>query len=87
MPRIVFQRTIKGNGEKIEEVGIEVKAVNPPVARQLARVFARAQFPTAKNIFSPEVTSVEETEQATFSQLFPETIIRATHLVTLNVVR
>lgn len=75
-PRIRKQFTF----EDRTELEVEVPAVNAVVARQRARVFARRHFPTARNIFHPEVSD-SVPRQTTFSDLFPESISREDYRV------
>lgn len=86
MPELVTQQTIGGNGQRVERWVIEVQAANALIARQRARVWARAQAPNARNVFSPEVKKEGETVQSTFNDIVPESIERKEHQVELTVV-
>lgn len=77
-PRIRKQFT---SGDRTE-LEIEVPAVNALVARQRARLFARREFPLAKNVFHPEVDD-SIPRQTTFSEMFPESIAREDYRVTV----
>jgi len=75
-PKIKKQFTFKDR----TELEIEVPAVNALVARQRARIFTRKEFPTARNIFHPEVDD-SIPRQTRFSELFPESISRDNYRV------
>ncbi|EGQ44215.1 MAG: hypothetical protein J07AB43_02740 [Candidatus Nanosalina sp. J07AB43] len=51
----------------------EVDAVNEIVARNRVRSYARRNNPRVKNILEPKIDSVEDTEQGTLRQYFPNT--------------
>lgn len=86
MSKLIRQQSIGGDGQNVESWVIEVNAVNEFVARQRARIFARWQDVTIKNILSPEIVSSEPV-QTTFSDLFPESIRMETYRVEVIVVR
>lgn len=86
MPELVAQQSVAGNGQRVEEWTIELKSANDFTARQRARAYVRRVAPQAMNILSPEVVSSETTEQATFSDIFPEDFGREMHRVEVTVV-
>lgn len=86
MPKIVSQQTIDSNGDKIEKFGVEIEAANEFVARQRVRGYMRRQFPTIKNIMTPELTS-QNTKQSTFNDIVPKTIEVKEFVITVTVVR
>ena len=86
MPEIISQQTVTTNGEKVEKFVVEVDAVNKFAARQRARGYMRRNFPSIKNVMTPELKS-SNTKQSTFNDLMPDMIKAETHKIEVTTVR
>lgn len=78
--------SIQSVGENDLNITIRILAANNFVAKQRARLFIRRNYPSARNILSPNISGSEPV-QTTFNDLFPETFNREQYEVSLVVKR
>lgn len=73
-PELIRQETLDTSPEStVENLVFRVYAANRTRARVIARGYIRKNYPTIKNILSPEVLSSEKAKQSTIRNFFPDT--------------
>lgn len=87
-PKLIAQQTVgETDNGRVEKWTYEVEAVNELVAKNAIRKYVRVNYPFVKNILSPEVTDIDDTEQGKLRQFFPESMHQEKMEVEVLVVR
>lgn len=86
MTKIVRQTTLDPE-QGVDKFTVKTKAPTRLAAKQRARQYMRRQVPTAKNVFTPRVSSREEAEQSNLRDFFPKTWHSEEFMVEITVVR
>lgn len=87
-PKLVAQETVgQTDNGMVEKWTYEFEAVNELVAKNAIRKYVRVNYPFVKNILSPEVTDINDTEQGKLRQFFPESMHQEEMRVEVLVVR
>lgn len=74
-PKFISQRSSSGRMDmNIQTWTYKIDAANELIARNRVRAYVRRNNPRVKNILEPKVDSVEDTEQGTLRQFFPNTL-------------
>lgn len=85
-PEFKSQRSIGSReGYNLQQWIYEVDAVNEIIARNRVRSYVRRNNPRVKNILEPRIDSVENTEQGTIRQFFPDTFDLSRYQITVVV--